>query len=257
MNTNRLLAIDIGNSFTHFGLFHQKHLIMEIRLPTLSPIRKSSFPLEYFINASQAIIIASVVSKKEEELKNFLRSCYRKKVYSLKDGLSTGLTIDYELPLGEDRICAASGVAFHYKKNGIIVDLGTATTFSCVTKEGKFFGGAIAPGITSSLTFLEKANLLRPFAPLFSQQLMRSDIQPPYIAKNTRDCLKNGIYLYTKYAIEGIIKRLKSEIKRKEVSVFLTGGHSFVYKYILSGINIIDPFLNLRGLCEIYYLNRR
>lgn len=257
MSTSRILAIDIGNSFTHFGLFQKKALIVETRLPTSSLPQKKNPVLDYLISPAEALIIASVVPGKEKELKRFLKS-YRKKVYSLKDGLSFGLAIDYEGLLGEDRICAACGVAFHYKRNGIVVDLGSATTFSCVAKEGKFLGGIIAPGITSSLLFLERANLLRQFAPHFSQRAFSPrNIQPPAIAKNTKDGLEKGIYFWTKYAIEGIIKRLKGEIKRRDVSVFLTGGLSFVYKYILAGIDIVDPFLNLRGLCEIYYLNRR
>ncbi|GEM_PF-892742 len=268
-----LLTVDIGNSFTHFGFFAGRNLIIEIRWPTVSlSLRKrkqkkkpsaslgQSAILFSLLPKVRAVILATVVPEKGEELKNFIERCYEKKVYSLKDGLKTGLKIDYgtkESPLGEDRITAAAGVVHYYKKGGIIVDLGTATTFSTVSSRGEFLGGLIAPGIISSLYFLKRTSRLQTLADIFTREgfIFREE-RPPYIGKETREGIEKGNYLYTKYAIEGIIKKLKGEMKDRDVWVFLSGGLAFTYKYILKGIDIVDPFLNLRGLCEIYYLNR-
>ncbi|MEO0102050.1 MAG: type III pantothenate kinase [candidate division WOR-3 bacterium] len=259
MRPNWLLAIDIGNSFTHCGLFREKNLIIEMRWPTREKIKEGNNWFSYLVKKADEVIIASVVAKKGEELKNLIRGNYRKKVYSLKDDLETGLKISYgskESPLGEDRIAGASAVAFHYRKDGIIVDLGTATTISAVTKEGKFLGGLIAPGILSALSFLKKAERLRPFSSYFLMNRPLRKIPPPYLARDTENGIRNGIYLFLKSFLEGTIKKIKLEMPQRSFTTFLTGGLSFLLSPILEGIDIIDPFLNLRGLCMIYYLNK-
>lgn len=259
MITEPVLAIDQGNSFTHFGLFSQKNLIMELRWPTGRDI-KDSAAVAYLARRAKEVIIASVAPKEEEKIKASIRKRFKKRILSLKDGIRTGLVIDYgknETPLGEDRICAAAACVFYYQKTGIIIDLGTATTISCVTREGKFLGGVIAPGILSSFSFLKKAERLRPWADQFlSQTNPLRKISPPYLAQNTTEGIKNGIYLFVKSFLEGMVKKIKAEMPRKDVTTFLTGGFSYVYQYILNGVDIIDPFLNLRGLCEIYHLNK-
>lgn len=259
MSPNLLLAIDIGNSFTHCGLFREKNLIVEMHWPTGKSL-KEKVELAYLVSQVKDIIIASVAPKEEMKIKAYIKKKFRKRTLSLKDGLRTGLVINYgnaQNPLGEDRICAAAACAFYYQKTGIIIDLGTATTISCVTKEGKFLGGVITPGILSSLSFLKRAERLRPWAEQFlSKTTPLRKISPPYLAQNTADGIKNGIYLFIKSFLEGMVKKIKAEMPQEDVTTFLTGGFSYVYQYILNGIDVIDPFLNLRGLCEIYYLNK-
>ncbi len=262
MTTDSLLAVDIGNSFTHFGLFQRRDLIMEMSLPTEKKRQwkeKEEKLFGYFLKKTKNSILASVVPGAEMRLKERLLK-RGKRIYSLRDGLFTGLEIDYgekDSPLGEDRICAASGVVWYYRKSGLIVDLGTATTFSGVTRDGRFLGGVIAPGISSSLSFLKRAERLSPFASLFLKtNFPLPKVNPPYLAKNTKEGLRNGIYLSIKSFLEGMIKNLKAEMP-PDTLVFLTGGQSNRYRYILEGIDIFDPFLNLRGLYALYHLNKR
>jgi type III pantothenate kinase len=256
----KILTIDIGNSFTHCGLFQNKTLILEMRWPTRQALERRKEIFLYLQREAEGIILASVVPEKERELKDFIKRNFSGILLSLSDGLETGLEIEYagESPLGEDRIASLSAVVFHYRKDGIVIDLGTATTISSVTRRGKFLGGVIAPGIASSLSFLRKARRLKAFSSRFLHPATPArKIPPPYLAKSTEAGLRNGIYLFIQSYLGGMVGRLKRELAPKRFTTFLTGGFSFLYGNVLKGIDIIDPFLTLRGLCEIYHLNRR
>ena len=135
-----------------------------------------------------------------------------------------------------------------YKKPGIVVDFGTATTFDVISKDGNYEGGVIAPGINLSLEALYMA----------ASRLPRIGIDEPYykavIGKNTKDSMKSGIYWGYISLIEGIIEKIKKETKTNNI-VIATGGLSNLFSKDSSAIEIVDEDLTVKGLMHIFNIN--
>ena len=129
----------------------------------------------------------------------------------------------------------------------IIVDIGTATTFDTVSKEGDYLGGAIAPGvITASEALFSRA-----------AQLYRVQLVPPRhaIGKSTVEALQSGIIYGYVGLVEGIVNRIQNELDEK-AKVIATGGNASLIANETKVINLVNPDLVLEGLRLIYELNR-
>src|SRR5579862_4229792 len=152
-----LLAIDVGNTHTVFGLWDggswkgiwrrsTNPLETEDQLAVwLNGVHRISC-LEMDIDA---MIVASVVPQMDSNLKLLATRWLRVTPYFLKGGTSVGLDIDYDPPhaVGADRIANALGALAKFKPPIVIVDFGTATTFDSIDAKGTYVGGAILPGV--------------------------------------------------------------------------------------------------------------
>lgn len=234
------LACDIGNSFTKFGFFKDNNLIMVINIKTEDlPKDKRYF---FFLDKVKDIIISSVVPKAKKvlirEIKNFNE---RLKIYSLSD---LKIDLDYSLyeknKLGEDRISSCYYVYKFYKKNGIVCDLGSATTFSCVKKEGVFIGGLILPGILTSYSSLAQIkNIIK------DNFIVDKNINLKALSPKT--AVLEGIKFFVLDGLSYLIKKYKKRFGR-DFKVFLTGGLSFLFHRYLKEIDYFEPYLSLKGL---------
>jgi type III pantothenate kinase len=159
--------------------------------------------------------------------------------------LDVGLDLDVDEPrqLGADRIvdCVA---AFHrYGGPAIIVDLGTATTFDVIGRNGAYQGGAIAAGVATSLQALASNA-----AQLFNVELHMPDA---VIGRNTADQLRSGIVAGHLAMLEGMIGRTRAELGT-DAQVIVTGGLAPLFADRTSLFDHFDPDLTLHGLCLIY-----
>lgn len=165
-------------------------------------------------------------------------------------GIKTGLNIKYSNPqeVGADRIVNSVAAYKLYGGPCIIVDFGTATTFNVVSEKGEFLGGAIAPGIKTSLDSLINN----------ASKLMRVELVKPdkIVAKTTQSNIQAGtIYGFTGL-VDYIIKNMKQETGFHDAKVIATGGLSELVTQVDSGvINIVDRYLTLKGLQIIYKMN--
>jgi type III pantothenate kinase len=158
-------------------------------------------------------------------------------------GINIGIKIVIDDPneLGADRIANAVGGFEEYKGPIIIVDFGTATTYDCVNEKGEYLGGIILPGIGISAEALY----------LKTAKLPKVEIIKPdnIIGKNTVDGINSGLYYGTIFQTEGIISALKKELNfRKNSKVIATGGLSEFVSRDVKNIDVVDPFLTLKGL---------
>jgi type III pantothenate kinase len=152
------------------------------------------------------------------------------------------IRFDFDEPLtvGADRIANTLAAAALYRRDTIAVDLGTATTFDCITADGTFVGGIIAPGVQSGAETLVRR----------TAKLPRVELDKPanVIGKRTEQALRSGIFFGAVESIDGIVRRIKDEWRRPEALVVATGGLASVIGPHCKSVDRIEPFLTLYGL---------
>ncbi len=194
------------------------------------------------------IIISSVVPPIMTALERMCEKYFHIKPLIVGPGIKTGLNIKYENPreVGADRIVNAVAAIHDYGSPLIIVDFGTATTYCYINEKKQYMGGAIAPGIGISTEALYSR----------AAKLPRIEIARPegIIGKNTVSAMQAGILFGYVGQVEGIVKRIKEQAKDSP-TVIATGGLAGLIAKESAAIDIVDPFLTLKGLQLIYKRN--
>jgi type III pantothenate kinase len=256
-----LLAIDVGNTGIGMGIFESfetNELRISWRMAT-SISRMSDeyasllFPLLHQQGLRYSditdVCICSVVPPMVGTLENLFDRYFNIKPLVVGTGTKTGVRIRMDNPreVGPDRIVHSAAAHHLYGGPLIIVDLGTATTFDVVSKEGEYRGGAIAPGIQTSAEAL------------FSRtaRLPRVEMIRPIkaIGSNTIAAMQSGIVFGYVGLIEGMIARIQKELPEK-AKVVLTGGFLDIIARETNVIDIVNPNLVFIGLRMIYALNK-
>ena len=155
-------------------------------------------------------------------------------------GLPIELDVEEPLSVGADRIVNTLAARELYGRDTIAVDLGTATTFDCITGEGVFCGGVISPGLNAGLEWLASR----------TAKLPRVELQPPesVIGRRTETCIQSGVFYQAIDAVDGIVRRIKGEWGRPDPYVVATGGFAKTMGPHLATVDRIEPFLTLFGL---------
>jgi type III pantothenate kinase len=150
------------------------------------------------------------------------------------------LDVDEPLTVGADRIANTLAAREMYRRDTIAVDLGTATTFDCITREGVFVGGVISPGLQAGLDWLS----------VRTAKLPRVELQPPrrVIGRRTEACIQSGVFYQAVDSVDGIVRRIKEEWAKPDAFVVATGGFSRVVGPHLATVDEIEPLLTLYGL---------
>jgi type III pantothenate kinase len=246
-----ILAVDIGNSSISFGAFEGSELKQTFAYPTediVAPISPDSL-FEVFKTLSDitTAAIASVVPEATEEVKRLLAAAFPSATIVLIRNSNIPMVNQYHQPdrLGTDRLLGALAAYQYYSKEtkrpAIIVDLGTATTYDCITATGEYLGGIIALGIASTMHALSAA----------ASQLPEVTLQfpPSVLGKTTEESIQSGILFGALTSLEGLIDRLQKEaFDGEKPMVIVTGGHSSIIKDHTSIVDHYDPHLVLRGI---------
>lgn len=150
------------------------------------------------------------------------------------------LDVDEPLTVGADRIVNTLAARTLYERDTVAVDLGTATTFDCITAEGVFQGGVISPGLPAGLEWLDRR----------TAKLPRVELERPahVIGRRTEACIQSGVFFSAVDAIDGVVRRIKAEWGRPDAYVVATGGFAKVLGPHLATVDHIEPFLTLYGL---------
>lgn len=247
------LAVSIGNSQVKVASFEEKKIIGNFSFSSQKSYTSDElyaiFKIFGITDAEDAVI-ASVVPS----LCSFFYDMLKKKFgikapLRITPNLKTGIKFSYKDPqsLGEDRIANIVGASKTYSGDLAVIDFGTAIAVDFITKDKNHLGGMIIPGISSSL-----ANLIASTSRLFNIEIKKPE---KYIGQTTQECMESGIYL----SIIGLLDAIKAASKQETNIDFIflaTGGESEIIGKFAPVIKIIDPDLVLKGLMEIYYLNR-
>jgi type III pantothenate kinase len=253
-----LLAVDVGNTQTHFGTFRDGELQEHWRFATVrqstsdeigAALRNLLELRTVKMEEIDASIISSTVPVLGGEWCETAERYLGHTMLAVGPGVKTGMKIRYDNPreIGPDRLVNA--VAAFEKLGGpcVVVDFGTAITYDPVSEEGEYLGGIISPGVEISLDALTER----------AAALPKVDVTPPrqLIGKTTIDAIRSGIVYGTAGQVDAIVNRLREELG-PETKTIATGGLAHAIVPYTTTIEAVDDLLTLTGLRLIYEMNR-
>ena len=245
-----LLTVDIGNTETVLGLFEGRELRRHWRLSThrdrtgdertlklralLAPAVEAGLGIERAVIAS----VVPVVDRSWSEAFTSLEI----PVEWIRTTTPLPIRVDVEEPatVGADRLVNTLATMKLFGRNTVVVDLGTATTFDCITADGTFLGGVIAPGPRAGIDRLTAQ----------AAQLPPVDIRQPsrVIGRRTVTCLESGVFYSIVGGIDGVVDRILAEWKPDDPLVIATGGLAPLIAPACRTVERVEPFLTLHGL---------
>ena len=248
-----LLAIDVGNTQTVFGLFEGTDLREHWRIATERSRSGDELGALYgnFIDFSsvEGIALASTVPQLHRAYEELAKEYARAELLELGPGIKTGVPIRYDDPreVGPDRIANSLAARERYGAPAIVVDFGTSTNFDVVGPEGDFVGGVLAPGIEISMAALSAR----------AARLFSVDFTTPatVISKSTVGALQSGLVYGFTGQVDEIVTRIRGELGI-EAPVIATGGLAELIAPHSRTIGRVDAWLTLEGLRLVWELNR-
>ena len=247
------LVVDIGNTETVLGLVDPKSCEIREHWRLTTGTARTADEFDHMIHSLLArrgfdattlerAVLGSVVPSIKGRMKTALEKLIAGPVFVVEPGADLPVKLDVEEPqtVGADRIVNTLAAKILFQRDTIVVDLGTATTFDCITADGVFVGGVIAPGVQVGLEWLG----------MRAAKLPRVQFRPPekVIGRRTEACMESGVFFSTVDAIDGLVKRIQKEWERPDALVVATGGYAELMAKFCNTVSEVDSFLTLKGL---------
>jgi len=248
-----ILVFDVGNTETTIGLFNAEVLRGHWRIMTGvartadefgvligSLLNGGGFDPKGIDGVAIGSVVPAVTAPLAEACSRYL-PVSASIIVDATVGLPITLAVDEPLTVGADRIINTLAASRLYGRDCIVVDLGTATTFDCITAAGVFLGGAIAPGVQTSAETLTRR----------TSKLPATELTVPRRAIGTRteDCIRAGVIFGAADAIDGMVRRIKKEWPHSTTPlVIATGGFAEMFGALCKEFDKVVPFLTLQGL---------
>ncbi|MDR1122434.1 MAG: type III pantothenate kinase [Endomicrobium sp.] len=256
------LALDIGNTNITIGLFNiqnKKVLPGPLKVWRMLTVKEqtsdeyatmlmnmffySGFDIKKITNVGIASVVPSLNFVFEDLVKNY----FKEKVFFINHINSCGIVFNVSSfkEVGADRIADVAAAYSMYGDSCVVIDFGTATTFNCIDKKGRYIGGAIAPGLavlTQSLS-------------LKTAQLPQVEMKKPLksIGNTTEECMQSGFYFGYIGLVKELLVRIKNEMELKHI--IATGGFADFIVGEIKEIEAIFPNLILEGIRVIWENN--
>jgi type III pantothenate kinase len=257
-----LLAVDVGNSQTVIGVFEGEKLAQQWRISTDARRTADEFALLFqglmaFENLSfsrnvHGVVISSVVPFVTEMLREMTTRYFHFPPVVVEPGTRTGIAIKMDNPreVGADRLVNALAAFAEYGGPGVVVDFGTATSFDVFNGKGEFIGGAIAPGVQTSMAALTARGA----------QLRNVELVKPRFAigRSTVEAMQSGAVYGFAGQVDRIILEIADELADEtgaDPVVVATGGLASAVVEACTQIDHHDPWLTLKGLRLVWDRN--
>jgi type III pantothenate kinase len=250
-----ILAFDVGNTEIVLGLFDDGELLDHWRVAThpertadefgllvRALLRESGFEADDIRGAAIGSVVPQMTAVTAEMAERHLGA--NVVVIDSASDLPIRLDVDEPRSVGADRIANTLAALNMFRRDTVVVDLGTATTFDCITASGVFVGGVIAPGVRTGADTLVTR----------TAKLPRVDFDPPaaVIGRRTETALRSGIFHGAVDSIDGIVRRIRDEWHKPQAFVVATGGLAPMLAPHCRTINRVEPFITLVGLDMAY-----
>lgn len=253
-----LLAIDVGNTHTHCGVFTREVVTAQWRASTgmAATADELALNLQHFLSLHDlsfsrqitGVVLSSVVPDLTAAIREMVERCFHFSPIVVEPGIRTGmpLLIDNPAEVGADRIC--NSVAAFSLVGGplIVIDFGTATTFDAISQKGEYLGGVIAPGVQVSANALTSA----------AARIPRVELTAPrtVIGRSTVESVRSGVVLGAAAMVDGMTEKIRFELKG-EAQVVATGGLAPLILGHCDTKARYEPTLTLTGLRLLYERN--
>ncbi|MDR2520146.1 MAG: type III pantothenate kinase [Eubacteriaceae bacterium] len=255
----KILAVDVGNTTTEFGVFVDEALACRFRLITKE--KRTSDELTAFLSQMLALnglatqdisdsIVSSVVPDVNHSLVSALAKLTGNAPIMIGPGIKTVISIKCDDPreVGADRIVDAVAAYIEYGGPVLVINFGTATRYDLVNEKGEFCAAVTAPGIKISADALWRN----------AAKLPQIEIAKPesVLAKNTITSMQAGLVYGQIGATEHIVHEMRKEsgLNAKTVAC---GGYAGIIQPYTDAIDVYDPLLTMKGLKILYDKNRR
>ncbi len=250
-----LLAVDVGNTQTHFAVFAGPELRREWRFATVrdSTADELADKLGGLLGLRglgfadlDAAILSATVPRLAGEWVEMARRYLGREMGVVGPGMRTGMPIRMDNPreLGADRLVNAVAAFERVRGACVVVDFGTAITYDAVSAQGEYLGGIIAPGVETAMDALTER----------ADQLPKIMIAAPrsLIGKSTVDAIRSGVVFGFAGQVDGIVRRLRAQLG-PDTRVIATGGLAgAVVPFIPDAVDEVDELLTLTGLRLIH-----
>ena len=253
-----LLVLDVGNTNTVIGLYEGDALVECWRIQTNSGRTSDEWGIQlrallehrgHRPDAVAAVIVSCVVPSALYSLESMAHRAFGVTAEVVGPGLKTGMRILYDNPreVGADRVVNAVAAYERYGGPTVVVDFGTATTLDCITADGAYLGGLIAPGFGISADALFRS----------ASKLPRVEPRRParVVGRNTIESIQAGLYYGYVDLVDGLVRRVQAELQT-DARVVATGGLAALIAESSATIQNVDDDLTLYGLLLIHQRNR-
>ena len=248
------LVVDVGNTETVIGLLDLEGTGVEHHWRVSTGVPRTAD--EYVLLLSGLLesagdpgvgdiarsVVGSVVPSVTHTLETALGRLTSGPVYVITAASPLPIELDVEEPLtvGADRIVNTLAAKVLFGRDTVAVDLGTATTFDCITADGVFIGGVISPGLSAGLDWLARS----------TAKLPKVELSPPsaVVGRRTEACIQSGVFYSTVDSVDGVVRRIRAEWDRPDALVVATGGYATVIGPHAATVDRVEPFLTLQGL---------
>jgi type III pantothenate kinase len=245
-NTNIVFAVHNGEKW-HFPWRYETHPIVPL-VQYEKFLRLNFLEHDLKLEDISAVVISSVVPQLTSAMEDLATRVFG--ISPLIIGPDTypslAISLDNPLEIGTDLVANAVAAWARFKKATLVVDFGTALTFTVLDANGTVTGVAIAPGLKTAVKALSSNTAKLPFVPL--------ELPESAIGKDTVHAIQSGILLGYTHMVKGMITQIKSELA-VDCKVIATGGLSSILHTLEADFDVIDRTLTLEGMRLIYEAN--
>jgi type III pantothenate kinase len=247
-----LLTLDIGNTEITAGIFRGDQLMSQWRLTTAPDRTPDEWAMTiggfleqrgHSPNEVRAACVASVAPTVTRSILDGVTASTGVQPVLVEPASQLPVVLDVDEPLtvGADRIANVLAALEAGWGDAIVADFGTATTFDCITGDGRFIGGAIMPGLRTGADQLTRRAAKLPATELTAPERV--------IGRRTEDCIRAGVLFGTADAVDGIVGRIRAEWSGTgTVRCVATGGLASLIAPLTRSIEAVHPDLTLQGI---------